>query len=133
MGDSTEFFIRILADFSQLRGRMKSVVQILRSGFPSASVQHSIDFVTYDARHVIEIFIDIALGAGKSFCWWIDVERVGQVWKVEASLRRDEGAGEDSLWKATYKATTVEELFSHLSTVLDEIERFANQKGEHFI
>jgi len=112
---------------------MKTVAQVLRSGFPGALVQHSIDFVTYDTRHVIEIFIDVALGAGKSLCWWIDVERVGQVWKVEASLRRDEGAGEDSLWKGSYKATTVEELFSHLSTVLDEMERFANQKGKHFI
>src|SRR5207247_1158082 len=98
-----------------------------------ASVQHSIDFVNYDERHVVEIFIDIALGAGRNLCWWIDVERVGHVWKVDASLRRDDGAGEDSLWKALYKATTVAELFSHLGTVLDEIERFAKQKGKTFI
>jgi len=133
MNDSTEFLTRTLAELSHLRGRMKSVAQILRSGFSGASIHHSIDFVTYDERHVIEMFIDIGLCAGKSLCWWIDVERVGQIWKVDASLRRDEGAGEDSLWKASYKATTVEELFSHLSTVLDEMERFANQKGKHFI
>src|SRR5579872_1442518 len=104
MADSTDFLIRILTEFSQLRGRMKSVAQLLRSGFPSASVQHSMDFVAYDTRHVIEIFIDIALGSGKSLCWWVDVERIGQIWKVEASLRRDDGAGEDSLWKGSYKA-----------------------------
>jgi hypothetical protein len=133
MENSTEFLIRLLSDFSQLRRRMKGVAEILRSGISGASVRHGIDFVTYGARHVIEIFIDVALGGGKSLCWWIDIEHVDESWKVEASLRRDDGAGEDSIWKASYKATTVDELFSHLSIILDEMERFANQKGKHFV
>jgi len=128
MDDSSELFTGIIAKFSDLRGRMKAVAHLIRSRFPGSTVQHSIDFVGYDAKNVIEMFVDIALGAGKSWCWWIDVERGGQVWKVEASLRESDGIKEDSLWEASYDAGTVDELFLHLSSVLDEMDRFVSKE-----
>ena len=131
--DDPEFFATIVTGLSRIRTRMKNIAHTLRGTFPNASIQHAIEFAEYPDRNVIELYIDLALGAGKSLCWWIDIERMGQVWNIEASLRRDEGNGADTAWKATYKADTVEEIFSHLSVVLDEMQRFANQKGKSFI
>jgi hypothetical protein len=133
MVDPNEFFIRILADLSQVRSRMKSIALSLGVAFPGAVVRDNLDFAKYDGRHLIELYIDIALGEGKSLCWWVDIERVGPAWNLEASLRRDDGKGEDSVWKAHYQAYTVEELFSQLSVVLDEMERFASQRGKNFV
>ena len=38
-----------------------------------------------------------------------------------------------SVWQASYNSATAKELFSQLSSVFDEIERFSNQNGEKFI
>jgi hypothetical protein len=133
MIDPNEFLVRVIADLSNVRARMKTIARSLNAVFPKAVIRDNLEFAKYQDRHLIELYIDIALGEGKSLCWWIDIEGVRQVWNVEASLRRDDGEGEDSVWKARYQAATVEELFSQLSVVLDEMERFARQGGKNFI
>src|SRR6266852_685275 len=103
-------FIRITTGFAHVRTRMKDICRTLSTAFPGALIRDRIEFAQYEnsfsengSRYVIEFYFDIALGEGKSLCWWIDVEYIGEIWKIEASLRRDDGAGENCVWKATYQ------------------------------
>lgn len=141
MGDTEDVLIRIVKELAEIRARMKEIATRLREAFPSAAIQHAIDFSKYEdsffpervPKYVIECFIEIAFPDGKYLCWWIDVNREERIWKVEASLKRSKIDGEESLWKATYAAVTTDELFEHFATVFQEIERFARQRGEKFI
>ena len=141
MDNNTEIFNKIAGELAHVQARVRSIAQILRAAFPQATVQHAIDFPKYEsplsledkANYIVELFIEIGFEGQNYLCWWIDVTQAREGWNVEASLRRNEGNGEDSIWRATYTAETLDELFAHLSTVLDEVERFAIQKGRNFV
>ena len=136
MDNTLEFFTQITKGLAHLRGRMKNLARHLSAAFPNLTACERIDFAEYEQNFfperapkcVIEAFIDLRFDVGKSFCWWVDVERINDLLNVEASIRRDDGTGEDTLWERTYQAATLEDLFLHLSSALDEFERFANQK-----
>ncbi|MEJ0043279.1 MAG: hypothetical protein WDM81_14140 [Rhizomicrobium sp.] len=119
-----------LSDFigklAETRDRMKTIARDLQIAFPDKSIRHNIDFYVQGETSIIEIFLELSSGAGKYFCWWINLEP-SEFWRIETSLQQNEGEGETTLSHNEYIYESAEEIFFRISTVLDLIQKFPIQ------
>ena len=87
----------LLETLAEANEAMVKIATAMRAKPGQREVVRGGDVRKYLSEPVVEAYVEVETVSGDAFCWWFEINRVGDEWRIEGSLRRTNGDGQDAL------------------------------------
>ncbi len=113
----------LLASIADVNETLIAIRTQLRARSVAGEVHHGCDFRKLNEGCMVDMYVEIEVVGGTSYCWWLEVRVASEGWRVEASLLKTFQGQQDVLSRlAEVSGTTAEMLMAELKNAATAVK-----------